>query len=76
MKSYKQMVNEVLNKMTPLETWIDDFVHSKNAKFAGKSTAERIKMAKGAYYAAQRHESRAVGRCLRQGLRTLLQACG
>jgi hypothetical protein len=57
MKSYKQMVNEVLNKMTPLETWIDDFVHSKNSKFAGKSTAERIAMAKGAYYAKQRRES-------------------
>ncbi len=51
------MVNEVLNKMTPLETWIDDFVHSKNAKFAGKSTAERISMAKGAYYAKQKRES-------------------
>jgi len=51
------MVNEVLTKMTPLETWIDDFVHSKNAKFAGKSTAERISMAKGAYYAKQRRES-------------------
>jgi len=33
------------------------FVHSKNPKFAGKSTAERKKMALGAYYGKQNEEN-------------------
>jgi hypothetical protein len=50
MKSYKQMVNEVLTKSTPAGEWIDDFVHSKNPKFADKSAAKRKQMALAAYY--------------------------
>ena len=30
--------------------YIDDFVHSTNPKFKGKSKEERIQMALGAYY--------------------------
>ena len=45
-----EQVAEVLTKKTPAKTWIHDFVHSKNPKFAGKSTKERQKMALGAYY--------------------------
>jgi hypothetical protein len=45
-----EMINEVLSKDASAGDWIHDFVHSKNPKFAGKSTAERKKMALGAYY--------------------------
>lgn len=47
---------EVLKKTDPAGKWISDFVHSKNPKFAGKTTKERMKMALGAYYGAQRSE--------------------
>lgn len=43
-----------LNKNQPISTWIEDFVKSKDPKFAGKSKSERIKMATGAYYGAQK----------------------
>ena len=56
MKSYKQL-QEVLKKSTDIGTWISDFVHSDDPKFKGKSKAERINMAKGAYYAAQKNEN-------------------
>ena len=36
--------------------WISDFVKSTDARFEGKSKKERIKMALGAYYAAQNEE--------------------
>jgi hypothetical protein len=45
-----EMITEVLSKDASAGDWIHDFVHSKNPKFAGKSTAERKKMALGAYY--------------------------
>ena len=45
-----EQINEVLSKDASAGDWIHDFVHSKNPKFAGKSTAERKKMALGAYY--------------------------
>jgi len=48
-----EMINEVLSKNASAGDWIHDFVHSKNPKFAGKSTAERKKMALGAYYGKQ-----------------------
>jgi len=51
-----EQVDEVLTKKTPVKTWISDFVHSKNPKFAGKSKKERIKQALGAYYSKQRNE--------------------
>jgi two-component sensor histidine kinase len=49
-------INEVLNKSHPIEKWIKDFVDSDNPKFSGKSKEERIKMAKGAYYSAQKED--------------------
>jgi hypothetical protein len=51
-----EMINEVLSKDASAGDWIHDFVHSKNPKFAGKSTAERKKMALGAYYGKQNEE--------------------
>jgi len=57
MKEDVEQVDEVLTKKTPIGTWISDFVHSKNPKFAGKSKKERMKQAMGAYYAKQRNES-------------------
>ena len=51
-----EQVDEVLTKKTPVKTWISDFVHSKNPKFAGKSKKQRIKQALGAYYSKQRSE--------------------
>ena len=41
MKSYKDMINEVLTKSTPAGEWIKDFVGSDNPKFAGKSAAKK-----------------------------------
>lgn len=49
-------INEVLSKDASAGDWIHDFVHSDNPKFAGKSKAERKKMALGAYYAKQNEE--------------------
>jgi hypothetical protein len=49
-----EQINEVLSKDASAGDWIHDFVHSDNPKFAGKSTAERKKMALGAYYGAQK----------------------
>jgi hypothetical protein len=53
MKSYKDMINEVLTKSTPAGEWIKDFVDSDNPKFAGKSAAKRKQMALAAYYSKQ-----------------------
>lgn len=44
------LLDEVLSKDDPASKWIDDFVHSDDPKFKGKSKEERIKMALGAYY--------------------------
>ena len=52
-----EMINEVLSKDATAGDWIHDFVHSDNPKFAGKSKAERKKMALGAYYGKQNEES-------------------
>ena len=52
-----QEINEVLSKDASAGDWIHDFVHSDNPKFAGKSTAERKKMALGAYYDTQKEEA-------------------
>lgn len=51
-----EMLNEVLSKDATAGDWISDFIHSDNPKFAGKSKAERKKMALGAYYAKQNEE--------------------
>jgi len=53
-KEYTKQVNEVLKPSMGASAYIHDFVHSKNAKFAGKSKAERTKMALGAYYSAKK----------------------
>lgn len=45
-----------ITKSTPLATIIDDFVHSENPKFAGKSKEDRIRMAKGAFYGMQKED--------------------
>ena len=49
-----EQINEVLSKDASAGDWIHDFIHSDNPKFAGKSKAERKKMALGAYYGAQK----------------------
>ena len=46
-----------LSKSAGPATWISDFVHSDNPKFAGKSKEKRIKMALAAYYSKQRESS-------------------
>ena len=56
----EETLDEVLTKKTPVSTWIHDFVHSDNPKFAGKSSKKRQKMAIAAYYANQRNEDLAI----------------
>ena len=46
-----------LTSSTPTKTWIDDFVHSKNPKFDGKSKKKRIQMALAASYEKKRNDS-------------------
>ncbi|MDD4242766.1 MAG: hypothetical protein PHG08_00505, partial [Bacilli bacterium] len=46
-----------LTKDTPMKTFIDDFVKSDDPKFAGKSKAKRIEMAKAAWFAKQNEET-------------------
>lgn len=50
-------LDETLQKTDPASKWVRDFVKSDNPKFEGKSKAERIKMALGAFYAKQRNEN-------------------
>jgi hypothetical protein len=52
-----EALNEVLSKDATAGDWIHDFVHSDNPKFAGKSKAERKKMALGAYYGHHKEEA-------------------
>jgi len=52
----EEVVSEVLTKSTTADKTIDDFVHSKNPQFAGKSKEKRKQMALAAYYAKQRNE--------------------
>jgi len=56
-KKIQKQIDEVLKKDASAGDWIHDFVHSDNPKFAGKSKAERKKMALGAYYAKQNEEA-------------------
>lgn len=51
-----QMISEVLSKDADAGDYIDDFVHSDNPKFAGKSKAKRKEMALAAYYAKKKNE--------------------
>ena len=55
--SKEEPIAEVLKTSDPVEKWIDDFTKSSDEKFKGKSKDERIKMALGAYYGAQKKES-------------------
>ena len=55
-KEEVEQVDEVITKKTPTGEVISDFVHSKNAKFKGKSKKERIRMALGAKYAMMKNE--------------------
>jgi hypothetical protein len=55
-ESLKEQLVEKLSKKQPAGEWIHDFVHSKNPMFKDKSKKERIQMALGAYYAAQKNE--------------------
>lgn len=58
----KNAVNEAVELEEKLSAeddagiWISDFVKSTDPRFEGKSKKERIKMALGAYYAAQNEE--------------------
>ena len=49
-------MGETISKSAKAGDYIDDFVHSKNPKFANKSKKERINMALGAYYGKKNEE--------------------
>jgi len=49
-----EQIDEVLKPTMGAGAYIDDFVHSKNPKFAGKSKEMRRQMALAAYYAAKK----------------------
>ena len=49
----EETLEEKLKASDPAGTYIHDFVHSDNPKFAGKSKAKRIQMALAASYAAK-----------------------
>ena len=51
-----ELINEVLSKDASAGSWIHDFVHSDNPKFAGKSKAKRKEMALAAYYSKKNEE--------------------
>jgi hypothetical protein len=53
-KEEVEYIEEKLTAADPASKWISDFVKSDNPKFAGKSKKERIRMALGAKYAANR----------------------
>jgi hypothetical protein len=49
-------LHEALSPDAPASEWIEDFVKSDAPQFKGKTKKERIKMALGAYYGAQKNE--------------------
>jgi|694.fasta_scaffold09764_12 hypothetical protein len=55
-RGLKWMTEEKLSADDDAGVWISDFVKSTDTRFEGKSKKERIKMALGAYYAAQNEE--------------------
>ena len=57
MKEEVEQVDEVLTKSTTAGETIDDFIHSDNPKFAGKSKEKRKQMALAAYYKKQNEET-------------------
>jgi hypothetical protein len=52
-----ETITEKLKASDPVKTWIDDFIKSTDSRFEGKTKDERIMMALGAYYDAQKNES-------------------
>ena len=50
----EEVIKETLSSDAPASEYIDDFVHSDNKRFKGKSKAERIRMALGASYGNKR----------------------
>lgn len=50
-------ITEKLSPSMGASKYIDDFVHSDNERFAGKSKKERIRMALGAFYGAKKEET-------------------
>ena len=57
----EQYVTEKLSASQPASEWIQDFVDSTNPMFKDKTKKERISMALGAYYAAQKNEEYGAG---------------
>ena len=57
----EETLEEKLSADDEAGVWISDFVKSTDPRFEGKSKKERIKMALGAYYAAQNEEFEAEG---------------
>lgn len=53
----QKQITEKLKPSDPIEKWIRDFIDSDDPRFEGKSKEERIEMAKGAYYGAQKEET-------------------
>lgn len=53
-----EYLEEKITKSTPLKDIINDFVHSDDPRFDGKSTEERRRMALGAYYSMHPELSR------------------
>jgi hypothetical protein len=47
-------INEVMKKDATASDWINDFLHTDNPKFDGKSKAERKNMALAAYYSMKK----------------------
>ena len=60
----KKMIKEVITKKTSAADIIKDFQKSKDPRFAGKSKAERTKMALGAYYSKHPEISKKVAESL------------
>jgi hypothetical protein len=54
---FNRCIHESLSADDPVSDWIYDFVSSDNSKFKGKSKKDRIRMALGAYYGAQRKKN-------------------
>ena len=74
-----QMISEVLSKDADAGDYIDDFVHSDNPKFAGKSKAKRKEMALAAYYAKKKNEEaveEGVVDTLKKGMKAVGKALG
>lgn len=53
-KVNESAANEAITRNTPTSDVVKDFVNSKDPKFAGKSKADRVRMALGASYAKKR----------------------